>query len=60
MFAAEIAAGRLVQPFDLAAPDEVAERAFRNLARAVLANLPPDDHDLGSVEQAAVDNPSAA
>ena len=34
--------------------------AFRNLARAVLANLPPDNHELGIVEKVPVDEPSAA
>jgi len=34
--------------------------AFRNLARAILATLPANDHDLGVVEDVAVDEPSAA
>jgi flagellar biosynthesis protein FlhG len=34
--------------------------AFRNLARAVLASLPHDNHDLGIVEEVADDKPSAA
>jgi hypothetical protein len=34
--------------------------AFRNLARAVLASLPPSDRDLGIVEEVAGDKPSAA
>jgi flagellar biosynthesis protein FlhG len=41
-------------------PDTKDTAAFRSLARALLATLPVDDHDLGIVEEVAVDEPSAA
>jgi len=41
-------------------PDARDTAAFRILARAMLATLPPNDHDLGIVDKVAVDDPSAA
>jgi hypothetical protein len=41
-------------------PDAKDTAAFRILARAVLASLPSDAHDLGVVEEVTVDEPSAA